>query len=118
MQNQYGGLDALGWNDGFAQQDLCRPEQTAARVAAVDRDQWLLVDQSSHFRAKLAGRYLHQHPLSQQLPCVGDWVCVEKQPQDDFGVIHAVFARKSFLRRKSAGVATEYQMIAATWTAC
>ena len=113
MQNQYGGLDALAWNDGFAQQDLCRPEQTAARVAAVDRDQWLLVDQNGHFRAKLAGRYLHRHPRNEELPCVGDWVCVEKQPEDDFGVIHAVFARKSFLRRKSAGVATEYQMIAA-----
>jgi ribosome biogenesis GTPase len=113
MKNQYCGLDELGWSDWFAQQELCKPVETAARVAAVDRDQLLLVDQSGHFRAKLAGRYLHHHHRSQELPCVGDWVCVEKHPQDNFGVIHALLERKTSLRRKSAGTATEYQMIAA-----
>ena len=73
----------------------------------------LLVNQTGPFRAKLAGSYLHRHHLSQELPCVGDWVCCEKQADDDFGMIHAIIERRTSLRRKSAGSAVEYQMIAA-----
>lgn len=113
MTNQYDELNELGWNDWFAQRADCNPTETVARVAAVDRDQLLLVDQGGHFRAKLAGRYLHRHHLNQELPCVGDWVCVEKQPGDDFGMIHALLERRTSLRRKSAGNVMEYQMIAA-----
>ena len=113
MKTQYSELNELGWNDWFAQRANCKPTETIARVAAVDRDQLLLVDQSDHFRAKLPGRYLHHHRLNQELPCVGDWVCVEKQSGDDFGVIHTLIERRTSLRRKSAGNVMEYQMIAA-----
>ncbi|OGA49987.1 MAG: ribosome small subunit-dependent GTPase A [Betaproteobacteria bacterium RIFCSPLOWO2_12_FULL_63_13] len=113
MTTQYCELNELGWDDWFAQRESCKSSATVARVAAVDRDQFLLVDQRGHFRAKLAGRYLHQHHLSQELPCVGDWVCVEKHPRDNFGVIHALLERKTSLRRKSAGMAKQHQMIAA-----
>lgn len=113
MKHQYHELTELGWNDWFALRTICNPSDTVARVAAVDRDQLLLVDQSGLFRAKLAGRFLHHHHLSHEMPCVGDWVCVEKPPESDFGVIHAILERKTSLRRKSAGVATQYQMIAA-----
>jgi ribosome biogenesis GTPase len=82
-------------------------------VAAVDRDQMLLVDQAGPFRAKLAGRYRYRHHLSHESPCVGDWVCVEKQPGDAIGLIHALLERRTTLRRKAAGDAVGYQMIAA-----
>lgn len=111
--NKHCELTELGWSDWFAQRADCKPPEGVARVAAVDRDQLLLVDQGGSFRAKLAGRYLHHHHASQELPCVGDWVCVEKQSGDGFGVVHALLERKTFLRRKSAGNVTEYQMIAA-----
>ena len=71
------------------------------------------MDQSGSFRAKLAGSYLYRHHLAQELPAVGDWVGVEKQPADDFGLVHTLLARRTALRRKSAGDAVEYQMIAA-----
>jgi ribosome biogenesis GTPase len=113
MLNQHCELSELGWNDWFAHRANCKPTETVARVAAVDRDQWLLVDQGGHFRAKLAGHYLHHHHLNQELPCVGDWVCVEKQSGDNFGVIQALLERRTSLRRKSAGNVMEHQMIAA-----
>jgi ribosome biogenesis GTPase len=113
MKNQHHGLNELGWNDWFAQRADCKPTESLARVAAVDRDQLLLVDPSGPFRAKLAGRYLHHHHLHAELPCVGDWVCVEKQSGEDFGVIRALLERRTSLRRKSAGNVTEHQMIAA-----
>ena len=111
--NQFADLTPLGWTDWFTQRAACTAADTVARVAAVDRDQWLLVDQHGTFRATLAGRYLHHHHLNQELPCVGDWVCVKKQPGDDMGVIDAVLERRTWLRRKSAGNVVEYQMIAA-----
>lgn len=113
MKTHPSELRTLGWNDWFEQRAECGSADTVARVAAVDRDQWLLVDGAGHFRAKLAGGYLHRHRLSHELPCVGDWVCVEKQPGEDFGVIHALVERRTSLRRKSAGDVLQYQMIGA-----
>ncbi len=113
MKNQHCELNELGWSDWLEQRVECKPTNIIARVAAVDRDQLLLVDQTGPFRAKLAGGYLHRHQLPYELPCVGDWVCLEKQPGDDFGVVHALLERRTSLRRKSAGNVVEYQMIAA-----
>jgi ribosome biogenesis GTPase len=113
MKNQHRELSELGWSDWFEQRAACDPTDTIARVAAVDRDQLLLVDHTSFFRAELAGSYLHRHRLSHELPCVGDWVCLEKRSGDDFGVVHALLERRTSLRRKAAGNAIEYQMIAA-----
>jgi ribosome biogenesis GTPase / thiamine phosphate phosphatase len=115
MSNRYIDLAGLGWNEWFEEHAgvHCRPEDTVARVAAVDRDQLLLMNQTGQFRAKLSGSYLNRNHLAQELPCVGDWVCVEKGPADDFGLIHALLERKTMLRRRSAGDSIEYQMIAA-----
>lgn len=113
MEDQHIELEALGWSDWFEQKMDCKPTETVARVAAVDRDQLLLINQAGPFRAKLAGSFLYHHHLSQELPCVGDWVCVEKHPGDDHGLIHSLVERRTLLRRKSAGDAIEYQMIAA-----
>jgi len=105
----------LGWDTWFEGLPLLqhRPVDTIARVAAVDRDQLLLLNDAGSFRAKLSGSYMHCHRLSEELPCVGDWVCVEKSRDDDFGLIHALLDRKTSLRRKAAGGSVEFQMIAA-----
>lgn len=107
-------LDALGWNEWFASQSgRCREHDGIARVAAVDRDQLLLVGEPGFFRARLSGKYMHESTDAWLRPCVGDWVCVEKSAQDPFGVIHALLDRKTFLRRRAPGDTVEYQMIAA-----
>ena len=107
-------LDALGWNEWFASQSSrCGGNDGIARVAAVDRDQLLLVGKPGFFRARPSGKYLHESADALQRPCVGDWVCVEKTAQDQFGVVHAVLDRRTSLRRKAPGASVEYQMIAA-----
>ncbi len=114
MSNRYVSLARLGWNDWFKNQLKLqsRPYKNVARVAAVDRDQLLLVNEAGIVRAKLSGNY-NRHYRPQELPCVGDWVCVEKDQDDDFGLIQALLERRTMLRRKAAGDAIEYQMIAA-----
>lgn len=105
----------MGWDDWFDMQAQpgCDPAGGVGRVAAVDRDQLLLLNEAGAFRAKLSGKYMYQSVSSAELPCVGDWVCVEKSPADQFGMIHGVLARKTCLRRKAAGESVETQMIAA-----
>ena len=113
MESGHIELARIGWNEWFEERAAYGPADTLARVAAVDREMLLLMDQSGTFRAKLAGSFLHRHRLPQELPCVGDWVCVEKQPTDDFGMVHMLLQRRTALRRKSAGESVDYQMIAA-----
>ena len=115
LSSQRLGIEKLGWDKWFEGRSTlqCRPIETVARVAAVDRDQLLLLNDGGAFRAKLSGSYMYRHRLSQEFPCVGDWVCVEKHQDDDIGLINAVLERKTSLRRKAAGGSVEFQMIAA-----
>ncbi len=113
MKNGHTDLTRIGWNEWFEARAECGLEETIARVAAVDRDSLLLMDHDGTFRAKLAGSYLYRHNLSQELPCVGDWVCVEKHPADDLGLVRTLLERRTALRRRSAGESVDYQMIAA-----
>lgn len=115
MQMNTPKLGSLGWDDWFAARarETCTPACGVGRVAAVDRDQLLLLNEAGAFRAKLSGKFLYQSESSVELPCVGDWVCVEKSPADQFGMVHGVLARKSSLRRKAVGESSEFQMIAA-----
>lgn len=108
-------LKKLGWDTWFEGMSALQgwPIETVARVAAVDRELLLLLNGSGTFRAKLAGSFLYRSRQADELPCVGDWVCVEKSPDDDFGLIHAVLDRRTSLCRKAAGGVNEAQMIAA-----
>ena len=107
-------LNRFGWDEWFdaRAREKGLAEDRLARVVAVDRDQFLVMDGSGEFRAKLAGRFLYAAEQSIDYPCVGDWVCVHHGSSDMFGVIHDVIQRKTFLRRKAAGDIIEYQMIA------
>lgn len=113
MTGRHSELARLGWTEWFEERALCLPGEAPARVAAVDRGLFLLVDQTGTFRAKLSGSYLYRHGLSQEVPCVGDWVGVAQQPTDTSGVIHTLLERRTALRRKTAGDSVAYQMIAA-----
>jgi ribosome biogenesis GTPase / thiamine phosphate phosphatase len=108
-------LIALGWDTWFADQASapCDQATSVARVAAVDRDQLLLLNPSGVFRARLAGKLLYDAVSSAERPCVGDWVRVEKSAANQFGLVHGLLTRKTSLRRKAAGESVEVQMIAA-----
>ena len=112
---KHSNLEALGWDSWFEEQAQlrCDPAGAVARVAAVDRDQLLLLNDTGAFRAKLSGKFMYESASSLELPCVGDWVCVEKSQTDQFGLVRGVLGRKTRLRRKAAGESVEYQMIAA-----
>ena len=88
-------------------------DQGFARVSAVDRNSYVIRNEQSEIPAVLAGKFYFRVESSVNLPCVGDWVTVQYHNDDTSAIIHGVFPRRTFLRRKRAGVEVDYQMIAA-----
>lgn len=108
-------LSDLGFDRWFeTQADVIRREgHGIARVSAVDRGSYIVKNELREVPAVLAGKFSFRLESSVELPCVGDWVAVQYHNDDTAAVIHGVFPRKTFLRRKCAGENVDFQMIAA-----
>jgi len=108
-------LRDLGFDPWFEAHstEFCREGCTFARVSAVDRGSYLIRNESGDVAAELTGSLSYQIESPVDLPCVGDWVAANYYNDDTAALIHLVFPRKTFLRRKTAGENVEYQMIAA-----
>ncbi|MDP1992543.1 MAG: ribosome small subunit-dependent GTPase A [Syntrophales bacterium] len=88
------------------------PGQSIARVTAVDRGAFLVRNERGEISAELSGRFRFSAQSGIDLPCVGDWVCVQCHTSGSPAIIHAVFPRRTFLRRKAPGKTVDFQMIA------
>jgi len=87
--------------------------QCIARVSAVDRNSYMIRNELGDIPAELAGKFYFNVESSEEMPCVGDWVAVQYYNDGAAAIIHSVFDRRTFLRRKRAGTQVDYQMIAA-----
>ena len=106
-------LTELGLDSGLAAQAACESGRHLARVTAVDRGRYVVRNEQGEVPAELTGKFLHAAASSVDMPCVGDWVCVQYHDADTSASIHDVVPRRSFLRRKSPGKNIDFQMIAA-----
>ena len=108
-------LAALGFDPWFAAHAPAMAQEGCgfARVCAVDRGSCQIRDDSGEVAAELSGRLLHQMDSPADLPCVGDWVTAQWHDQRSAAIIHRVFPRRTWLRRKTAGAGIDLQMIAA-----
>jgi ribosome biogenesis GTPase len=108
-------LSDLGFDQWFEEHisELHQVGRGIARISAVDRGSYLLRNETKEVPAKLAGKFSYQIESSVDLPCVGDWVTVYYHNNDTAAIIHQVFPRKTFLRRKTPGKDINFQMIAA-----
>jgi ribosome biogenesis GTPase len=108
-------LTTLGFDGWFHEHaaGVLRPGRCVARVTAVDRGGFLIRKPDTEIHAELAGklRFAIQSPVD--LPCVGDWVCVQWSSSGGPAIIHDVLPRRTFLRRKCPGKSVDFQMIAA-----
>lgn len=107
-------LNSLGFDDWFAEraESMLEPDEAVARVMTVDRGAYLIAGESGETRAELSGRIRFETEAGPDLPCIGDWVCVE-QASPELAIIQRVLPRKTFLRRKRPGKTVDFQMIAA-----
>jgi ribosome biogenesis GTPase len=107
-------LADLGFDRWFQKkrEELQTPDCGVARITRVDRDRYLVRNEENEVQAEPTGKLLFCADSSHDLPCVGDWVFVQYYNDGTLAIIHDLFSRKSFLRRKSAGKEVDYQMIA------
>jgi ribosome biogenesis GTPase len=108
-------LRDLGFDQWFEDHssEIGQEGYSFARISAVDRGSYLIRNESKEVPAELSGKLSYQTENSIDLPCVGDWVAAEYYNDGAAALIHRVFPRKTFLRRKTAGQNIDYQMIAA-----
>ena len=104
----------LGYDSWF-QGWLADPQESGhqvARVSAVDRGGGLIINEAGEVTFALSGRLRFSARTSSELPCVGDWVLAQYHNAGALAIIHWVFPRRTFLRRKYAGRNVDCQMIA------
>jgi ribosome biogenesis GTPase len=107
-------LANLGFDNWFQKkrEESQRPDFSVARITRVDRDRYLVRNEENEIQAEPTGKLLFFTDSIQDLPCVGDWAFVQYYNDGTLAIIHDLFPRKTFLRRKSAGNTVDYQMIA------
>ncbi|MCX6138940.1 MAG: ribosome small subunit-dependent GTPase A [Ignavibacteriales bacterium] len=107
-------LADLGFDSWFQkkQEESQTPDCDVARITRVDRDRYLVRNEEKEIPAELTGKLLFSTDTRQGLPCAGDWVFVQYCNDGSLAIIHDLFPRKSFLRRRSAGDNIDFQMIA------
>jgi ribosome biogenesis GTPase len=109
-------LRVLGWDDGFEHHFAAwaqKPHVQPARVFIEFNYLFRVYVADGELDAVLAGRLKHHAASRGDLPAVGDWVVVRKQPREQRGAIVAVLPRRSRFSRKIAGNVTDEQVVAA-----
>ena len=108
-------LSDLGFDQWFEAHVASMPHRGhhIARVTAVDRGRYFIRTEHREIPAELAGKFRFDVQSVVDLPCIGDWVTVQYHNSETSAIIHGVFPRKAFLRRKCAGKTVDFQMIAA-----
>lgn len=84
-----------------------------ARVAAVDKDSFIIKGEGGECRAELTGKLLYATSSPLDYPTVGDWVYVQYFNDNTFALIHKLIPRRNLLKRKTSGKAINIQLIAA-----
>ena len=108
-------LRDLGLDDWFQQQlaESGPLQWDLARVAAVDRERYLVRNETGEVQAELAGRLLFAAESSVDLPAVGDWACVHYHNDRTLAIVEDLLPRRSSLKRKTPGKQIDHQMIGA-----
>ncbi len=108
-------MSDLGFDQWFQEHiaPFHEDDRSVARISAVDRGSYLIRDELKEVPAELSGKLSYETENSVDLPCVGDWVAAQYCNHGTAAIIHRVFPRRTFLRRKTAGDVVDFQMIAA-----
>ncbi|MCO7176411.1 ribosome small subunit-dependent GTPase A [Sporolactobacillus kofuensis] len=107
-------LTKYGWNQHQENEPLhLDPNQTVGRISSEYKGQYKLVTDHDQYLAEISGKMRHQAIDRQDFPAVGDWVVISARPDENRATIHRILPRFSKFSRKSAGVTTVEQIVAA-----
>jgi len=107
-------LNRFGWDSFFENNNIESPVPPLAfaRVAEQHKNKYLLFSEQGEISGELSGKILH-HVALDSLPTVGDWVAILPVPNESKGIIQYLLPRKNAIERKSAGLLTTHQALAA-----
>ncbi|HKL20897.1 MAG TPA: ribosome small subunit-dependent GTPase A [Tichowtungia sp.] len=106
-------LEEFGFCEWFRKQLPEDGDWKAARVTAVHKGWSDICDGETTRSAKSTGNLRREARQNKNYLTVGDWVLCNNFDGGDFAMIHSVLARKTELKRKTAGREVSYQLIAA-----
>jgi ribosome biogenesis GTPase / thiamine phosphate phosphatase len=106
-------LTRIGWTDAFEPHMAKHDGLIPARVLVQHRGSYVVASEIGELHAETSGRMRHNALGTQDLPVVGDWVALAARDGEVAGTIHALLPRRTKFSRKSAGMATEEQVLAA-----
>ncbi len=108
-------LDDLGWCEFFAANFSAQKAKSLcpARVVVHHRLGYTIVAAEGELPAVVSGKFRHQAHTAADYPVVGDWVAVERVPEEEKALIHAVLPRRTKFSRTTSGGTTDEQILAA-----
>lgn len=108
-------LNNIGWNSYFEESFRCYREEgySAGRIFAQHKNMYRIYSEFGELLGEVSGRFHYDSSGSQDYPTVGDWVAITPRPGEMGATIHGVLGRRSKFSRKTAGVLTEEQVVAA-----
>jgi ribosome biogenesis GTPase len=107
-------LEDLGWNGFFeSQRQALAVSGRPGRIMEEHRIDYRVLRPEGEVRAVLPGHFRHHAKERQALPAVGDWVLLEDTAGGGPPTIRHIFERRTRFSRKSVGVETREQVLAA-----
>jgi len=108
-------LSALGFDEFYLEgrEPAALGDLAPVRVLSVYGDSYLVTDGKDEMLAEPSGKLLYGLRAEEETPCVGDWALASFYDENSRAILHEVLPRKSLLKRKSAGLSSGVQLIAA-----
>nr|WP_181395964.1 ribosome small subunit-dependent GTPase A [Cytobacillus oceanisediminis] len=115
MEEQTLTIYKFGFDDYF-KEAFSAYEQNGyqiGRVALEHKRMYRVWTENGESLCEVTGKFSFEAAVREDYPAVGDWVVIKERAGEQRGSIHAVLPRKSKFSRKSAGLSTEEQIVAA-----
>ncbi|HUQ50002.1 MAG TPA: ribosome small subunit-dependent GTPase A [Terriglobales bacterium] len=107
-------LESAGWDQQWSEvfQPHIATGLVPGRIFTRNRLGYGVYTEQGEINAEMSGTFAHKARAS-AFPAVGDWVALRLNEGDGPAIIHEVMPRRTKLARKTAGSATEEQLMAA-----
>jgi ribosome biogenesis GTPase len=107
-------LQALGWNDFFAEhfEQYAAEGYSVGRIALEHKHLYRIYTEQGELLGEIAGKMRYTAIGRDDYPAVGDWVVIRPRQEEKKATIHAILPRKAKFSRKVAGESMEEQIVA------
>jgi ribosome biogenesis GTPase / thiamine phosphate phosphatase len=108
-------LKVLGWNNYFEKEfvPFAGSEYVPGRIFEGQKHSYRVLTEKGEVIAEVSGKFRFGAVGQQDFPAVGDWVVLAVREDERRATIHKILQRKSKFSRKTAGITTEEQVLAA-----